>query len=64
MHTTLFRYAGPFDDPGGLLKTLASLDVGAEVEVSECLVVRETIFPALEQGVVARFPVSRSGSPS
>ena len=59
VHSTLFRYMKPFGDPGGLLKLMANLEISIEAQIAELMLVRETVFPALEQDVVARFPLSR-----
>ena len=57
VHTTLFRYAKPFNDPAALLTLMASLEISIEVRVTEFLLVRETIFPALKQDIISRFPL-------
>jgi hypothetical protein len=58
VHTTLFRYGSPLADPAGLLAALRGLTVGAEVTVSEFVLVKETVFPSLERDVLGRFALA------
>jgi hypothetical protein len=57
VHTTLFRYGGPLNDPALLLAALADLDIQIEVRAAELLMVRERVFPALGLDVLHRFPI-------
>jgi hypothetical protein len=57
LHTTLFRYPGPAGSPRALLAAVASLDIQIEVAVTEFLVIRERVFPALERDTLHRFPL-------
>ncbi len=57
VHASLFRYRQPLTDPAGLLRRLESLVIDIETEVSELLMVRESIYPTLAYEVLRRLPL-------
>jgi hypothetical protein len=60
-HVTLFRYAGPLRDPAAFLDWLAATEADAVTEVTELLVTRERVFPALDCEVLHTLPLGGSG---
>jgi hypothetical protein len=63
-HVTLFRYAGPLRDPAAFADWLAVTEAGAGTEVSELLVIRERVFPALDYEVLHTLPLAAVGTQS
>ena len=57
VHTTLFRYRQPLSDPAGLLRRLEAMPVAIETEVSELLMVRESMYYTFEYEVLRRLPL-------
>jgi hypothetical protein len=57
VHTTLFRYRQPPSDPAGLLRRLEGMPVAIDTQVSELLMVRESMYYTLEHEVLRRLPL-------
>ena len=57
VHTTLLRYRQPPSDPAGLLRRLEAMPVAIEAEVSELLMVRESMYYTFEYEVLRRLPL-------
>lgn len=55
VHTTLFRYSAPLQQPERLLQRLSSMNLHIATRVSELTVVREEIFPSLQTHVLDRY---------
>jgi hypothetical protein len=55
VHITLARYRDRLSDPAALLRRVLSTRLAVDTEVSELLLVRETVFPMLEFEVLRRF---------
>jgi hypothetical protein len=55
VHITLARYSSPLSDPAAVLRRVRATRLAVDTEVSELLLVRETVFPMLEFTVVHRF---------
>ena len=60
-HTTLFRYAMPLRDPASMLRWIAVSECHIDVDVSELLIVRESVFPSLEYQILERLPLLPGG---
>jgi hypothetical protein len=61
VHTTLFRYRGPLRDPASLVRWLVAAEFRADADVSELLVVRERIFPSLDNQILHRLALGTTG---
>jgi hypothetical protein len=57
VHTTLFRYRQPLSDPAALLRRLEAMPVQIETEVSELLMVRESMYFTFSYEVLQRLPL-------
>jgi hypothetical protein len=57
-HVTLFRYAGPLRDPSAFLDWLVATEADAATEVTELLVIRERVFPALDYEILHTLPLA------
>jgi hypothetical protein len=57
VHTTLFRYRHPLSDAAGLLRRLEAMPVAIETEVSELLMVRESMYFTFCYEVLQRLPL-------
>ena len=57
VHSTIFRYARPLEEPAELLSRLAGIRLSAEVSVEEIILVREKKFPSLEFDVLRNYPL-------
>ena len=57
VHTTLFRYRQPLSDPAGLLRRVEEMPVAIETEVSELLMVRESMYFTFSYEVLQRLPL-------
>ena len=60
VHTTLFRYRQPPSDPVGLLHRLQAMPVAIETQVSELLMVRESVYYTLKYEVLRRLPLGKA----
>lgn len=58
VHTTLFRYRGPFSDPQKFLATVDDASASATEEVDELVMSKELVYPSLEAEVLGRLPLA------
>jgi hypothetical protein len=56
VHTTLFRYGGPLNDPERLLAVLEDTSAEVAVAVEELVISKELVYPSLEVEVLAHLP--------
>jgi hypothetical protein len=60
VHTTLFRYGGPLNDPARFLALLENTRVEVAAEVDELVVSKELVYPSLRTEVLERLPLGRN----
>jgi hypothetical protein len=61
VHVTLLRYRQPLADPAGLLRRISAASISVETDVSELILVRETVYPTLDYDILRHLPL-RGGS--
>jgi hypothetical protein len=57
VHVTLLRYRQPLADPAGLLSRISAASISVETDVSELIMVRETVYPTLDYEVLRHLPL-------
>jgi hypothetical protein len=58
VHVTLLRYRQPLADPAGLLSRISAASISVETDISELIMVRETVYPTLDYEVLRHLPLS------